>query len=238
MTSSVVTGISTYAAQRAEEQDEVRRAVDFSAVPARQQLRRNRQLDECCATNASDWRQFWLHRILFFLVSSPRTVKAKCTGRAHYLPDRWGQRPRDSTFYPKPGLGPGCKSPLELHAMLVEGLKSLNRGYPDMVDPEDQLSKVRVIFKTNLTDKATNRHSEFKPHMPPATYGTQMQTDFVLGVKGGSVEGRGGGGWLEPGENEKKDVLEVAAVEGCSLAQVAEWDVLFAFHAKHDTADS
>eukprot|EP00965_Chrysotila_dentata_P251933 6210370-Pleurochrysis_carterae.AAC.1 len=53
---------------------------------------------------------------------------------------------------------------------------------PDMVDPEDQLNKVRVIFKTNLTDKATKKYSEFKPHMHPATDGAQMQTDPV-GVK-------------------------------------------------------
>eukprot|EP00965_Chrysotila_dentata_P107459 3550457-Pleurochrysis_carterae.AAC.1 len=33
-----------------------------------------------------------------------------------------------SVFYPKRGLGPGCKSPLEFHAMLMEGLTDMNGG--------------------------------------------------------------------------------------------------------------
>eukprot|EP00965_Chrysotila_dentata_P253111 6211068-Pleurochrysis_carterae.AAC.2 len=33
-----------------------------------------------------------------------------------------------SIFYPKRGLGPGCKSPLEFQTMLLNGLKGLNGG--------------------------------------------------------------------------------------------------------------
>eukprot|EP00965_Chrysotila_dentata_P073129 2416801-Pleurochrysis_carterae.AAC.1 len=31
-------------------------------------------------------------------------------------------------FYPRRGIGPGCTSPLEFHAMLVDGLKEMNGG--------------------------------------------------------------------------------------------------------------
>eukprot|EP00965_Chrysotila_dentata_P082662 2727783-Pleurochrysis_carterae.AAC.4 len=88
----------------------------------------------------------------------------------------------ESIFYPKRGFGPGYKSPLEFQAMLVKGLQEKERFWryiydPDFVDLTDQSNKVRVIFKTNLTDKATNEHSEFKPHPSPASDGAQMQTD-------------------------------------------------------------
>eukprot|EP00965_Chrysotila_dentata_P109103 3605090-Pleurochrysis_carterae.AAC.1 len=48
-----------------------------------------------------------------------------------------------------------------------------------MIDPKDHCNKVRVIFKSKLKDKATNNHSEFKPHLPAASDGDQMQTDPV-----------------------------------------------------------
>ena len=31
-------------------------------------------------------------------------------------------------FYPKPGCGPGCNSPMQFHAMLVDGLKTMPGG--------------------------------------------------------------------------------------------------------------
>eukprot|EP00965_Chrysotila_dentata_P040251 1335930-Pleurochrysis_carterae.AAC.1 len=45
------------------------------------------------------------------------------------------------------------------------------------VDPNDTDNHVRVTFKTNLTDKATNEHAEFKPYLPTSTASTQRQTD-------------------------------------------------------------
>eukprot|EP00965_Chrysotila_dentata_P107460 3550457-Pleurochrysis_carterae.AAC.2 len=101
---------------------------------------------------------------------------------------------------------------------------------PDMVDPKDPYNKVRVIYKTNLTDKATNNHAEFKPHVPASADGAQMQTDpigiqFMLAVPGlhqdPGVEvwrgEEGEEGWKR--EKVEHDVLEVAAEDGGSKEQ-------------------
>eukprot|EP00965_Chrysotila_dentata_P117490 3882786-Pleurochrysis_carterae.AAC.1 len=53
---------------------------------------------------------------------------------------------------------------------------------PVMVDPDDPDNHVRVIYKTNLTDRATNTQAEFKPLRPAAPGATQKATD-PLGIK-------------------------------------------------------
>eukprot|EP00965_Chrysotila_dentata_P107733 3558757-Pleurochrysis_carterae.AAC.1 len=61
-------------------------------MPPRQYLRRHWQLPECSATHASHWRQFWLHRVLLFVVSFDSAVQTRRTGGTHYSTNGWGQR--------------------------------------------------------------------------------------------------------------------------------------------------
>eukprot|EP00965_Chrysotila_dentata_P223984 6193911-Pleurochrysis_carterae.AAC.4 len=56
----------------------------------------------------------------------------------------------------------------------------------DMTDPNNARNFVRVTFKTNLTDKATDLTTEFKPFAPPPSDNgnseqgrQQMQTDSL-----------------------------------------------------------
>eukprot|EP00965_Chrysotila_dentata_P250116 6209261-Pleurochrysis_carterae.AAC.3 len=118
-----------------------------------------------------------------------------------------------SIFYPRRGLGPGCTSPMEFEAMLVDGLKEMNGGMEMLWqlanfdftkwldgcvaknerfwrylfdlsygDPDFPTYKVRVTFKTKLTDKATDVYPEFKPFVD-GPEGTQRKHTDPLGIK-------------------------------------------------------
>eukprot|EP00965_Chrysotila_dentata_P088994 2938018-Pleurochrysis_carterae.AAC.1 len=107
-----------------------------------------------------------------------------------------------------------------------------------MVDPDDPDNKVCVLYKTNLTDRATNTQAEFKPLLPAAAGTTQKATNpvglkFMLRVpeldKDPGVELWKGVVNENGNENDKKadescwnrkkvetDVLESAQVHGFS----------------------
>eukprot|EP00965_Chrysotila_dentata_P122051 4034968-Pleurochrysis_carterae.AAC.2 len=80
---------------------------------------------------------------------------------------------------------------------------------------------VRVFSKTNLTDKATDAYTEFKPHLPPARDGAQMQTN-PMGVRfmlGSPSLGQ------DPGDKAcwKREEGE----DGWNRAKIEEWNELF-----------
>eukprot|EP00965_Chrysotila_dentata_P045501 1511443-Pleurochrysis_carterae.AAC.1 len=56
-----------------------------------------------------------------------------------------------------------------------------------MVDPDDPDNHLCVIFKTNLTDVATNTQAEFKPVKPATAGSLQKQTDPNNGPAGRDV---------------------------------------------------
>jgi len=200
-------------------------------------------------------------------------------------------------FYPRDGVGPGCASPMQYHAALVENLKSLpggleimwqlsNFNFDKFADtflnreefthmqgervwcyeyaPELENLYVRCTFKTRLTDAATDRKAEWKPHLPPNHAGWQ-ETDpqglvFVRKDDAGSyvqpnfddpgldewvsAEAPSGGeeasaeskSWLR--EKVFKDIRETAKAEKFSAAEVEEWEAFFDFHSRFQSPES
>eukprot|EP00965_Chrysotila_dentata_P075362 2488642-Pleurochrysis_carterae.AAC.1 len=109
----------------------------------------------------------------------------------------------NSVFYPTKGVGPGyqrfptawntltaawrCCGNLQTLTSRTGLMDAKERFWrymwnPTMVDPNDQGNKVRVTYKTNLTDRATNTQAEFKPLLPAASATAQKATD-PLGIK-------------------------------------------------------
>eukprot|EP00965_Chrysotila_dentata_P206570 6183608-Pleurochrysis_carterae.AAC.5 len=200
-------------------------------------------------------------------------------------------------FYSPKGTGLGCNSPMEFCANIVEGMKELNGGMEMLLqlasfnfegclegcvstafknyrkecfwryiwdkDPGD----VRVIYKTNLIDRATNTQAEWKQLIPAAAGCTQPSTDpkgikFMLQFpdinkspglemwKGESDESSADAGWNR--EKVQRDVLQMGRStsdqpllckpKNVSILpaphQLAEWKArLFAFHAEHPTSN-